>query len=237
MSAVISILTLSCDTDQAPECFKTSGEPSAIEFELNPFHSIVVMDEADVYLENGRDQRVEVKAGKNLISDIHFDVRDSVLTIRNGNKCNWRRMPGNPGIYIQNDRLRRIEIYDYTNFFTPDTLALDELTLYSDGTGNFELAVNINTLRVESIYVSNFHLSGKVMFLEISFGDDSKFHGKNLISDFNNIQHFGSNLIEIFPVKEMTGELGSTGSLCYFHEPEYMDVKISHTGQLKNCYQ
>jgi hypothetical protein len=196
---------------------------------------VVVIDEADIYLADGSEQHVEIRSGKNLIPEIHMEVVDSVLTIRNENSCNWRRMPGNPGIYIKNNSLRRVEIYDYANFYSIDSLTLEQLDIYSDGTGNFDLLVSMDVLRIESIYVSNFHLRGQVKFLEISFGNDSRFDGSELISDFNEVQHHGSNLIELFPVKELTGELGSTGSLCYYHSPEFLDVKINHTGKLLDC--
>jgi hypothetical protein len=231
----LSISFFSCDSENAGDCFKKTGDVINREFSLEPFHSIVVIDEADVYLENGNDQRVMVKAGKNLIPDIHFDVKDSILTITNNNRCNWVRTPGNPGIYIQNDRLRKIEIYDYVNFYSPDSLRLNILKIYSDGTGNFDLKLDVDSLQIESIYISNFKLAGRVDFLEIRFTDDSQFDGKELISEYNAIHHGGSNLIELFPIKELTGELTSTGSLCYFHTPEILDVEISHTGQLINC--
>jgi hypothetical protein len=231
----IILVNLSCDSANAPDCFKTTGELTSQEVITGPFHSVVVMDEADVYLGNGDEQLVEIRSGRNLIPEIQLEVKDSVLTIRNKNTCNWRRIPGNPGIYINHDRLRRVEIYDFANVFAKDTLVLEQLEIYSDGTGNFDLIVKMDALLVESIYVSNFQFSGKVKFLEIRFGDDSRFDGSELISDINEIHHYGSNLIELFPVEELTGELGSTGSLCYYHEPEYLDVKINHTGKLMDC--
>ena len=232
---LLILLNVSCNDANAPDCFKKTGEYTEQEFMLDSFHTVVVLDEADVYLANGVEQLVEIRSGKNLIPDIHLEVKDSVLTIRNENSCNWRRMPGNPGIYINSNRLRRIEIYDYANFYTMDTLSLSRLTVFSDGTGNFDMAIDMDSLYVKSIYISNFRFSGSVEVLEVTFEDDSRFDGAELTSDFNKINHFGSNLIEIFPLKELVGELGSTGDLCYHHEPEYIDVKIDHTGRLIKC--
>ncbi len=227
--------SVSCDNENAVDCLKQTGDIVTREFSLGYFHSIVVIDEMDVYLANGDNQHVEVKAGKNLIPEIHFNVRDSILTITNNNRCNWVRTPGNPGIYIQNDQLRKIEIYDYVNFYAPDTLHLNKFQIYSDGTGNFDMMLDVDSLQVESIYISNFKLAGKTRFLEIINKDDSQMDAKNLISELNVIHHGGSNLIELFPVKELTGEISSTGNLCYFHVPEFLDVKISYTGKLINC--
>jgi hypothetical protein len=225
----------SCNRDNSADCFKKTGAITTREFALAPFHTIVVIDEADIYLENGTDQQVEIKAGKNLIPEIHFEVEDSILTITNDNRCNWVRTPGNPGIYIRNNQLRKIEIYDFVNFYSPDTLHLNQLQIYSDGTGNFDMMLDVNSLQIESMYISNYKLTGRVQKLEIIFKDDSRLDGKALVSEFNFIQHEGSNLIELFPIKELTGEISSTGDLCYYHVPDFMDVEIKYTGKLIDC--
>lgn len=231
----LSFSLFSCDRENAADCFKKTGAITTREFDLQPFHSIVVMDEADIYLGNGTHQQVEIKAGKNLIPEIHFEVQDSILTITNDNRCNWTRTPENPGIYIQNNQLKKIEIYDYVNFYTPDTLHLDRLQIYSDGTGNFDMILDVNSLKIESMYISNYKLTGRVKKLEILFLDDSRLDGKSLVSEFNSIQHKGSNLIELYPIKELTGEISSTGDLCYYHVPVLLDVKINYTGKLMDC--
>ena len=233
--AFLGLSIISCDNENSADCFKKTGDIVTREFPLESFHSIVVIDEMDVYLENGSNQRVEVIAGKNLIPEIHLEVKDSILTITNNNRCNWTRTPGNPGIYIQNDHLRRIEIYDYVNFNAVDSLHLNKLQIFSDGTGNFDMMLDVDSLQIESIYISNFKLAGKTRFLEILVKDDSQLNARGLISDFSVVHHRGSNLIEVFPVEELSGEISSTGNLCYYHVPEFLDVKISHTGKLINC--
>jgi hypothetical protein len=74
---------VSCDNENSADCFKKTGDNVVREFSLESFHSIVVIDEMDVYLENGSNQRVEVIAGKNLIPEIHLEVKDSVQLDQN----------------------------------------------------------------------------------------------------------------------------------------------------------
>jgi hypothetical protein len=225
---------ISCDNDRVVDCLKKTGEITSVDYPVDFFHTVKVLDEVDIYLLNGENQRIELVAGKNLLSNIRFEVKDSVLTISNNNRCNWVRTPGNPGIYIYNNHLRRIEIYDYSNFYTPDSLHLKTMELFSDGTGDFDLLVDVDTLLVESIYISNFTFSGKVNFLGILFTDDSRFNGKELISEYNIIDHNGSNLIELYPLKVLSGQLNSTGDLYFYHDPEILDVVINHSGKLIN---
>ncbi len=231
-----SVFTLfsGCDKENSPDCFKTTGEIIEVETELEPFYSIEVWDEADIYLINSTTQKVIIKAGKNMVPKINLEVREGILTISNDNSCNWIREPGNPSIFIYSNDIQNIKTYDYSNFYSQNTLQLDYLSVFSDGTGNFDLNVNIDTLLIESIYISNFSISGRTRFSNIIFTDDSRFMGKDLVAQYCMIDHRGSNHIEVYPVSELSGALQSTGSIYYYNDPELLDVKVNGTGELVN---
>lgn len=223
-----------CDKENSPDCFKTTGEIIEVEAELEPFYSIEVWDEADIYLINSTTQKVIIKAGKNMIPKINLEVREGILTISNDNSCNWVREPGNPSIFIYSNDIQNISTYDYSNFYTEDTLQLSYLSVFSDGTGNFDFKIDIDSLIIESIYISNFAFSGSAHFSNIKFTDDSRFMGKNLDVEYCTIDHQGSNRIEVYPVSELSGTIQSTGSIYYYNDPELLDVQVNGTGELIN---
>jgi len=230
---VLALLS-SCDKENSPDCFKTLGEISEVEVELEPFYSIEVWDEVDIYLFNSNTQQVIIKAGKNIIPKINLEVKEGILIISNDNSCNWVREPGNPSILIYSNDIQHISTYDYSNFYAEDTLQLEYLSLYSDGTGNFNLKVDIDSLLIESIYISNFTFSGRTRFSNIIFTDDSRFMGKDLETQYSIIEHRGSNRIEVYPIVELTGILQSTGSIYYYYDPETLDVEVNGSGNLVN---
>jgi hypothetical protein len=231
-TVVFVLLFFGCDSNNAPDCFKTTGDIVQQEIQLDDFTSIETLDEIDIYLSGSEEQKVIVKAGENLIPKIHLTVKNKVLTITNDNKCNWRRSPGNPGVYVYSNDLSSISIFDFSNIYTMDTLVLDNLHIYSDGTGNFDMIMNTDSLFIESIYISNFNMTGQTDFLHILFNDDSQFIGKDLKSSYCEISHFGSNRIETYPIVSLTGTVESTGSLYYYNEPDILDVMVYGTGTL-----
>ena len=110
-----AISFISCDTENAIDCFKKGGEVVEKEIQLDSFSSIEAYDEADIYLVNSDEQKVIVKAGINLIPKIHLKVEGEILIITNDNTCNWIRSPENPGIYIFSNNISSIGIFDFAN--------------------------------------------------------------------------------------------------------------------------
>jgi len=222
----------SCDNIGALDCFKTTGEIVEEEVFLDAFHAIEALDEVDVYLFHSTEQKVVIKAGRNLIPKIDLNVEEGILSVENRNSCNWRRSPENPGIYIYSDQIDSIAIFDYANIYAQPLLDLENLRLYSDGTGNFDMHVDIDSLYIESVYISNFRLEGSARFLSIEITDDSKILAKNLTVDYIEIDHNGSNGVEVFPVKSLAGVLESTGNLYFYHAPEELDITVRSSGKV-----
>ncbi len=229
---LLLLITLSCKGPGVLDCFESSGPYEEKQEDLPAFQKIVGYENIDLYLLNGSSQKVVVKAGKHLIPHIELTVNDGTLTIHNRNSCNWVRGPGNPGVYIYSDSLKRIETYGFINIYASDTFRIKSLELFTDGTGNFNLDVSGDSLFVDSEFISDFSMSGHVNYLSVRFTNDSQFHGKGLVSDDIFVTHKGSNTIEVYPVNSLTGTLESTGSLYYYNKPVKLDVKVSGTGKL-----
>ncbi len=233
ISIVCCALTFSsCDSENAFGCFKKPGELIEQEIQLDSFIIIKAFDEVDIYLINSTEQRIVIKAGKNLIPQIHLTVEDRTLTITNDNSCNWVRSPENPGVYIFSNNISGIEIFDFANIYSKETLILENLSIFSDGTGNFDMNIDLDSLFVESKYISNFTFSGNADFLDLIITADSRFLARNLSAIDIIIDHNGSNRVELYPVNKLEGIIQSTGNVYYFHEPETLDVTVRSTGQL-----
>lgn len=221
-----------CDSENAFGCFKKPGEIVEQEIQLDSFSFIEAHDEVDIYLVNSTEQKVIIKAGKNLIPQIHLNVENNILSIRNDNSCNWVRSPENPGIYIFSSDVSGIGIFDFVNVFSEETLILENLSIFSDGTGNFDMNIEVDSLFVETIYISNFNISGNADFLDLIITGDSRFLARNLSVIDVIIDHNGSNRVELYPINKLKGIIHSTGSVYYFYEPEILDVTVRSTGQL-----
>jgi hypothetical protein len=232
----LTVLLSACGSHSPLECFEGGGSVQSKEVELPAFSKIVTYDNIDLYLLNGTGQRAVVHAAGNMIPKIEMNVAEGVLTVRNKNGCGWSRPPGNPDIYIYSDSLKRIEIYGYSNVYTPEAYNIKTFSMYTYGTGNFDMNIEGDSLYVESEFIANFKIAGAVKFLSVHFTNDSQFYGKDLKAQDIIVNHHGSNLIEVFPEDLLKGALESTGSLYYYNNPVQLEVKVLGSGKLVAKY-
>lgn len=232
LTVAMLIAFIACDSEHAPECFKASGAYSEREVPVEFFSKLIVMDEAEVYLRSEGEPGIVIRGGKNIIPDIDFNFSGETLTITNRNKCLWVRKAGNPEIHITNPDLRVLEAYDFSNFHTPDTLVYPHLFILTNGTGNFDLTVRIDSFLINSDYISNFRIRGEAGYFKLYLVNDSRFDCRELVSGRTRIHHAGSNLLELYPTESLYGEMRGTGNVHYFYHPPLVDVDISGSGEL-----
>ena len=74
--AVFGILGISCD--YGPDFLNGNGKIVEVEVDLDEFHTISAIDEVDIYLSQGPDQKVSLRARENMISKIELNVEEKV---------------------------------------------------------------------------------------------------------------------------------------------------------------
>ncbi|MFC2125899.1 GIN domain-containing protein [Bacteroidota bacterium] len=227
---ISGFLGISCDS--GPDFLKSNGKVIEVEVDLDAFHIINAIDEVDIYLSQGPDQKVSLRAQKNMIPKIELSVEEDILTITDKNLFNWLRTPGNPELHITMSDLKRIEMYDYVNIYAVDTLQVSYLRVYTYATGEVNLLLNANKVSLQSDFISVIDVKGKANSLSVKSINDGKILASELIANDINVNHSGSNIIEVFPLSSLTGTLNGTGDLVYFHEPQELDVKVESTGKV-----
>ena len=88
---ILSIIVTACNKPNAPDFIKSTGEQTTETRFINSFSSIDLNGKITLYLISGNENKIEIKAGKNLIPKITTQVNQSVLTIDNNNTFNWVR--------------------------------------------------------------------------------------------------------------------------------------------------
>lgn len=131
-----------CTKDHVFDCFKGTGvEVTENRYEIN-FTKINTSNNVDVEIYPGHNFKIEITAGDKLIDGITTDVKDSMLYIRNENKCNW---------------VRSFKNKFHAKVWLPE---LTELT--ANGSGNLTLK---DTIRYDGFTYNNWSASGTVIFL------------------------------------------------------------------------
>lgn len=88
---ILGCLLLSCRKENATDCLKGNGDVITENRYTDEFRVIKVYDKIDLNVLQGTELKIEVNAGKNILSNIQTRVKNGELIIRNLNKCNFVR--------------------------------------------------------------------------------------------------------------------------------------------------
>lgn len=245
MKKLIYILTLvlvfSCNSEDANDCFQTSGSIIQQEIIVDAFTKILVNRDVELIVKEGVEYEVIIETGKNLLNDVEALIVDDELQLTDHNTCNYFRDYGITKIYVTAPNITEIRSSTQYDVSSNGILKFNSLTLISEDfnvpgsftVGDFRLAVNLTTLRIVTNNISSFYITGQTENLNIGFfAGAGRFEGENLIAQNVNVFHRGSNDMIVNPQQSLTGELRSTGDLISVNHPPIVDVEQFYTGQL-----
>ncbi len=103
-----ALLLLTCDSENANDCFQSSGKIIQQEIEISSFESILVNRDIELIIEEGIDFSVLVETGENLLNDIEALVVDNQLRLTDNNTCNYVRDYGITKVFVSAPDLKSI---------------------------------------------------------------------------------------------------------------------------------
>lgn len=223
---------ISCDDENAGDCFQTAGPMIQQEFEVPVFDRILIHKKVALVITEGETQKVVVETGKNLMNDISVEVENKEIIIRDNNSCNFVRDYGLTTVFITSPNITRIRNASEFTVKSNGVLTYPNLYLMSVGNknkylaiGDFYVTVDNEKLRVWSNAVANLYIDGKTNNLDIFFSDgDPRFEGRSLIAKNVTVNQISSNDIIVFPTDSLTGEIHSTGDVISYNRPPYVNV-------------
>jgi hypothetical protein len=235
-SAGILLSTLACNSEDAYDCVKSTGEIISQEQPLLPFSHIILKDNINLHLTSQSSLTATVKAGKNLMPNIHLQSMSDTLVITNTNTCNWTRsfkhqievtLPINTSDLTITHR-------GYGNIKSLDTLKIPTLYLLSlDAGGDMDLQIQSNMFIVYSNSHARINLAGKAENLDIWMHKGiGRVSAETLQAAYCVVKHEGSNEIRVFPLEECKVEIYENGNVLYYNEPGKMTSTIKGSGRL-----
>ena len=158
--SLLTVISFSCKKSVSPgDCFKSTGELTKEEREIQSYGNVILKDNVSLYLTNGTSNRITVEAGKNLLKKIKTEVNENGdLVISNENRCNWVRNYASPvNVYLECksfDTLFYASIGDVKNVKAVDTLYFGDsfCIQISEGAGNFNLNIKTSYLLIVFLY-------------------------------------------------------------------------------------
>ena len=237
---LVFAITISCNNEDAGNCFQTAGEIIQQEIEVNSFTKVLVNKKIELFVTQGPQQKIVVETGENLMNDISVEVIDNQLVLTNYNTCNILRDYGITKVHITSPNLTEIRNASELNVTSVGTLAYPTLYLRSTGeknkflsVGDWHLNIDNETLTIWCNGIANFYMKGKTTNLNMDFTDgDSRFEGQNFKAQKITVSHVSSNDILIYPIESLKASIHSTGDLILYNEPLVIDVDEQSVGRL-----
>lgn len=212
------IFVLGCS--KPSDCIESAGNEVVKDFSVASFDKIKIYKGINLIITQGNIQKIEVKTGENLMSDIDIKVEDNMLILKDNTTCNWVREYGQTTIYVTTPTLTDIfckteKTISSNGILTFPIIRLNAIDL-TDGpaTGDFKLQIENNQLVIETNNIANFYISGKTKDFQANFYEgNGRIEAANLLADNINVFHRGSNDMILNPQIKMTGKMVSTGNI------------------------
>lgn len=239
---IFTLMFFSCDKEDAPDCFKTTGSIIQKEVFADEFEELIVYGRTKLYIEQGEEQKVVIESGENLISDISVEVIDGRLILKNNISCNLFREYDVTSVYVtvpnltwlQNAGSKTIEGVGELNFPVIWLRSFNQEKdpeIYTNG--DFRLHLNSESIRITGDDFSNFFLRGTTGYLDAYFAaGDGRLEAAELIAETVEIQHRGTNKLIVNPQQVLKGEIRSTGDVISVTRPPVVRVETFYLGEL-----
>lgn len=231
-------LTLACNSDTAPECFRTAGDAIQYNVIVAEFKSIHISQGIELIIKQGDVQEVTIHTGDNIKEYITAEIKDEELFITNANNCNWVRDYNTTTVYITTPVLEKVYSASQFSVQSEGILSFPALTLQSGlfsetASGTFQLEVNADAILIEDDQSCYYNISGTVNNLHVKFYDgDARFDGANLIAQQVELFQRSTNDIVINPQEEIKGTIYSTGNIILVNKPPVINIEQLYTGHI-----
>lgn len=230
--AVIAILPLtfsSCHDEWIPGI---SGQGDIVQetVSLDDLTGFVSAIAADVYLTQGDEQEIVIKAQQNIIDNIDLDeIENGVWNIHYRQLVHYAKPVK---IYITMPTLTKAgiagsgEVVGLTAF-----TGLDRLKLFISGSGSMNLETESDEMNASITGSGNLNLSGTTGRLELTVTGSGSFHGRDLSTPEAEMTITGSGSARISVEDYLKVIVTGSGNVYYTGSPA-VDVHVSGSGNV-----
>ncbi|MDF4204714.1 DUF2807 domain-containing protein [Maribacter sp. SA7] len=240
--SMLLLFFIACDSENASDCFQSTGEIFREEVVVDEFTSITVFENVSLVVKQGDNQKVEIETGENLRNEVSAVVEEGQLLLTDTNDCNYVRDYGTTVVYVTTPNLTSIRSSTGSPIQSEGVLAFERLSLLSESftdpeaettDGEFNLELDVASLSITSNGISYFNLKGNAESFTISIAaGDSRIEAQELLTQRVSVNHRGSNDILVNPQESLTGVLRGTGDLKSYNRPPTVEIEELFNGKL-----
>jgi hypothetical protein len=229
-----SIILHGCDSEDALDCLKKSGEVITVKIDDFPdFAELLIHDNIELEIIETDEEYFELTYGENLIPKIVMEHEKDSLSFFNQNSCGWTRDFEKPKLkWFTNKSSINILSLSNGRITSPDSIKSDFVIRIQSATNEVDLKINNNKTILLSNSSTLFNVAGKCNSLRVAaYFNDGKYDCRNLIVNRANVLQRGYNDIIVNVKDSLIGSIENAGRILYKGKPG-VDVEVSNGGEL-----
>jgi hypothetical protein len=223
-----------CDSEDAFDCFKKSGELQTIAIsDFQDFTQLVLYDDIELEIVEAGQEYFELTYGKNLIPNIVIEHQNDSLSFFNQSFCNWTRDFEKPKLRWYTYK-SSINIFCLSNgkITNADTIRKNFNLRIESATNEVQLDFNNSNTTILSNSSTYFKLAGKSINLTAqAYFNDGLYNCSNLDVNRANILQRGYNDIIVNVKDSLIGSIENAGRILYKGNPG-VKVAVGNGGEL-----
>lgn len=241
---LLVICCLGCNSENAWDCFQTTGDIVRQEYEIDEFNKIIIWNRVQLFISQGNLFKVEVETGENLLNEVRVRVEDSILKVSDRNSCNFTRDYDVTKVFVTFPK-DSLEIRNSSGLTVTGQgpISFEKLVLISedrlqedqfhiDGDFRFD-NLDVTSLEIEANGISKFYLEGKATNAVFNlFDGDGRIEAADLEIFNLIILHRSTNDMIVNPINRIRGRILSLGDVRAQNRPPNVDVEELFTGRL-----
>jgi hypothetical protein len=211
---------------------KKGGKMISQNIEAETFSGVNNKIGANVYIIQGSDQSISVKANENVMKDLRIEVKGGVLVIdKKARNINFDSIV----IRISMKELKSLKVDGSGNISTNGVFnSEDDVELNIFGSGNIDAFINTTASIKPGIYGSgNIDLKGKSSKFESIIQGSGNISAFDLKTSFTTINIDGSGNCEIATDSILIANINGSGSIYYKGTPK-VNTNINGSGEVQN---
>lgn len=235
--ALILFITLfvSCGDDPFCNCFQSTGKPFTEERTLDPFVTVEPFNNVDLVMHQSTKHYVQVRCPENLMDGIETTVEGGVLKIRNKNRCNWMRSPGNEFVVdVFAPEVENIVCRTVGDIVCADTIRTRIFTAESwDGYGtiNLKLDCDESYLKIHTGPV-DLIANGRSDYTYLYNTGNGYIRAQGLLSKDAYVRSRSTGDCYVNTLNSLKVKIEYQGDIYYSGQPSNIDQDISGSGKL-----
>lgn len=200
------------------------------------YDGIKISGSFDVDLVAGKEGKIVMKGEENILSAIIVEVEDNTLKIYVKKNTNIRSSMGKKiEVTVPFEKISELSLSGSGDIQSKNTIKNDKFLAKLSGSGNFNLAVDSNSLELNLSGSGNVQLKGTADNFTTKLSGSGDIDAANLKSKNVDVNVSGSGNSKVNCNESLTARVSGSGDIQYTGNPEKRDVKVSGSGNISKA--